>query len=185
MSQKLVNNKTGEVLTYKCGVPIKRRFFVHEDIVEYYDKEIVKKIGEGEDEFVIEKKATEFNRMNRDDFIKSHASEVGVKNQIAKAIREGESPSVVLTEKFKSPQKGFVDEIKVEDALANPDELAKKVQSSLKRLPKDLRDKKSAREISEMSDIDIKKYVDDAVSQYFKAREKKVVEQPKGDVKNG
>lgn len=182
----LTDKKTGQVATYRWGAPIKRKFFTNDDIVDYYEKDVVKKIGEKDDEFVIEKKLTEFDRKNRKDYIESFKNECGVKNQIAKAVRNGESLDFVLNDKFKSPQRGFVDSIAVEDALNDPDGFAQKIEKSLKRLPKDLREKKSAREISQMSNDDIKKYVDEAVSSYLKAREsRKVVTQPKGDENNG
>ena len=48
-------------------------------------------------------------------------------------------------------------------------------QESYDKLPKELKEKKSAREISQMSELDISKYIDSALERYFKAREKKSV----------
>lgn len=183
MSKKVTEQ--GEIIkTYPWGSTKVLKKFPKQDIVNFYNKDVVKKIGEGEDDFIIEQKVTEYDRCDRQDYINSFKGDVGVKNQIAKAIREGESPSYVMTEKFKSQQKGLVDMIKIEDALADPDGFAKQIKESYDKLPKELKEKKSAREISEMSVKDISAYIDSAVEKYFKAREKKPVK-VEGEVKNG
>lgn len=185
MEQKKVNlaDENGEVVVMSNGHVVKKRVFKHEDIVHYYDKDVVKKIGEKDDEFIVEKQVTEYDRCNRRDYINSHNNDVGVKNMIAKAIRNGESADYVLNEKFKSNQNGFVDMVAVEDALNDPDKFASSVQSTIKKLPKDLKKSKSIKEISQMSESDIAKYVDSAVAKYFASKKKP--EKVEGEIKNG
>lgn len=82
-----------------------RRFDKPEDIdiIEYYDKDVVVKTGEGEDDYKIEKKLVEYNRVNRDKYIQSFSDEVGITNILKKVALGG-----VDVEQFKA-KPGFVD----------------------------------------------------------------------------
>lgn len=146
-----------EVKKYPWGAPRKGRVFIHDDIVSYYEKDVIKKVGEGESDFVIEKKLTEYDRMDRQDYINRNKDRVGVKNQIAQAIRNGESADYVLNEKFKSKQQGFVDESKIVESLKDPDLVSKDTIEATRRLKKVI--DKAPRDISKMSDEEIVAYL--------------------------
>ena len=100
---------------------------------------------------------------------------------IQKALRNGEPVDYVMSDKFKSQQKGFVDSIAIEDALKDPDAFAKKTIESYKNVSK-VTGKKSAKEVSELSNSQIKDLIDSSVKQYFEQKSKKV-EQVEGEKK--
>ena len=172
MSEKKVKDvkvtEDGEVvkLPYWKRAP-KRKFEEDPDIVHFYEKDVVKKIGDGEDDFVVDKKVVEYERYNLSDYVQSHSNDVGVKNMIAKAIRNGESADYVLSEKFKSPQKGFVDQTEIEKALTDPDMFSKKVAQAVDKIPGDIKKSKTPREIAKMSDAEIEAYIDGLIEKKF------------------
>lgn len=60
------------------------------DIVHYVRKNKVKKVGEGEDDFVIEEVVVESERYNRQQYIAKDADQVGVLNILEKVRRSGD-----------------------------------------------------------------------------------------------
>lgn len=60
------------------------------DIVEYERKQKVRKVGDGDEDFVIEEVVEEVSRINRQEYLKSQASEVGVLNILEKVARSGD-----------------------------------------------------------------------------------------------
>ena len=61
-----------------------------DDIVEYGIKQVVKKVGDGEEDYVIEDKVVEVSRVNRQSYIAKDAPDVGVMNILAKVARSGD-----------------------------------------------------------------------------------------------
>lgn len=60
------------------------------DIVTYVRKQKVKKVGDGEDDYIIEEVVVEESRVNRQSYIAKDASEVGVMNILEKVRRSGD-----------------------------------------------------------------------------------------------
>lgn len=60
------------------------------DIVQYDVKQVVKKVGDGEDDYVLEDKVIEVSRVNRQAWIAKDAPEVGVMNILEKVRRSGD-----------------------------------------------------------------------------------------------
>lgn len=60
------------------------------DIVEYAWKQKVKKVGEGEDDYVVYEEVEEVSRVNRQAFIEKDADQVGVLNILEKVRRSGD-----------------------------------------------------------------------------------------------
>lgn len=60
------------------------------DIVEYVRKDKVKKVGDGEDDYIIEEVVVEASRVNRQAFIAKDADQVGVLNILEKVRRSGD-----------------------------------------------------------------------------------------------
>lgn len=60
------------------------------DIVEYEVHQVVKKVGEGEEDFVLEDKVVEVSRVNRQAWIAKDAADVGILNIIEKVRRSGD-----------------------------------------------------------------------------------------------
>lgn len=60
------------------------------DIVEYAVKQVVKKVGDGEDDYVLEDKVVEVSRVNRQEWIAKDAPDVGVMNILEKVRRSGD-----------------------------------------------------------------------------------------------
>lgn len=61
-----------------------------DDIVEYEVRQVVKKVGDGEEDFVIEDKVVEVSRVNRQAWIAKDAADVGILNIIEKVRRSGD-----------------------------------------------------------------------------------------------
>lgn len=61
-----------------------------DDIVEYEVRQVVKKVGEGEEDFVLEDKCFEVSRVNRQAWIAKDAGDVGILNIIDKVQRSGD-----------------------------------------------------------------------------------------------
>lgn len=64
-----------------------------DDIVEYYEKEKITKIGEGEDDYKKENVVVEYSRVNRRDYINSFRNDVGILNILRKCALAGEDPT--------------------------------------------------------------------------------------------
>lgn len=60
------------------------------DIVEYVRKDKVRKIGDGEDDFVVEEVVVEASRVNRQAYIMKDADQVGIMNILEKVRRSGD-----------------------------------------------------------------------------------------------
>ena len=60
------------------------------DIVEYAWKQKVRKVGEGEDDYVIEEVCEEVSRVNRQAYIAKDSDQVGVMNILEKVRRSGD-----------------------------------------------------------------------------------------------
>ena len=60
------------------------------DIVDYEVHQVVKKVGEGEEDFVLEDKVVEVSRVNRQAWIAKDAGDVGILNIIDKVRRSGD-----------------------------------------------------------------------------------------------
>lgn len=76
-----------------------------DDIVEYYEKERITKIGEGEDDYKKDTVVVEYSRVNRRDYINSFRNDVGILNILRKCALAGED---ALDGRFRSKQ-GYVD----------------------------------------------------------------------------
>lgn len=61
-----------------------------DDIVEYVRKDKVRKVGDGEDDFVVEEVVVESSRVNRQAYIAKDADQVGVLNILEKVRRSGD-----------------------------------------------------------------------------------------------
>lgn len=61
-----------------------------DDIVEYARKQKVRKVGAGEDDYVIEEVVEEVSRVNRQAYIAKDADQVGVLNILEKVRRSGD-----------------------------------------------------------------------------------------------
>lgn len=61
-----------------------------DDIVEYAWKKKVTKVGDGEDDYIVEEVVKEVSRVNRQAFIAKDASDVGVLNILEKVTRSGD-----------------------------------------------------------------------------------------------
>lgn len=61
-----------------------------DDIVEYAWKQKVRKVGDGEDDYIIEEVVEEVSRCNRQAFIAKDADNVGVLNILEKVRRSGD-----------------------------------------------------------------------------------------------
>lgn len=60
------------------------------DIVEYHWKQKVTKVGEGEDDYVVEEVPVETSRINRQAYIESFRDDVGIMNILEKVRRSGD-----------------------------------------------------------------------------------------------
>lgn len=60
------------------------------DIVTYVRKQKVKKVGDGEDDFILEEVVVEESRVNRQAYIAQDAPDVGVMNILEKVRRSGD-----------------------------------------------------------------------------------------------
>lgn len=60
------------------------------DIVEYVRKDKVRKIGDGDDDFVVEEVVVEASRVNRQAYIMKDADQVGILNILEKVRRSGD-----------------------------------------------------------------------------------------------
>lgn len=67
-------------------------FSVDKDIVTYETREVVKKTGEGDEDFIVINKVVETSRKNRQDYINSFSSEVGILNILKKVALTGDDP---------------------------------------------------------------------------------------------
>lgn len=65
-----------------------------DDIVEYQWKQKVKKVGKGEDDYLVEEVVVEASRVNRQQFIAKDADQVGVLNILEKVRRSGDNTLV-------------------------------------------------------------------------------------------
>lgn len=61
-----------------------------DDIVEYAWKQKVKKVGEGEDDFIVYEEMEEVSRVNRKAFIQAQCSDIGVLKVLEKVRRSGD-----------------------------------------------------------------------------------------------
>lgn len=61
-----------------------------DDIVEYAWKKKVTKVGDGDEDFIVEEVVKEVSRVNRQAFIAKDASDVGVLNILEKVSRSGD-----------------------------------------------------------------------------------------------
>lgn len=61
-----------------------------DDIVEYEVRQVVKKVGEGEEDYVLEDKTFEVSRVNRQAWIAKDAGDVGILNILEKVRRSGD-----------------------------------------------------------------------------------------------
>lgn len=79
----VARRQTKEFYTTKAGKD-------DNDIVEYEVHQVVKKVGEGEEDYVLEDKVVEVSRVNRQAWIAKDASDVGILNIIEKVRRSGD-----------------------------------------------------------------------------------------------
>lgn len=67
---------------------------LYEDKVNYNVRDKIVKIGEGDYDFIVEKEVYEEGRCNRDDYIESFSSDVGVENILRKVQLTGDTTLV-------------------------------------------------------------------------------------------
>lgn len=154
----------------------KGRVFESSDIVSYYMKEVVKKVGEGEDDFVVEKVLTEYDRTPREDYINSFANDVGVKNMIRKAIANGQDPSICFRAKG-----GYVDLTKAPGSMTELEQSLQSADKAYESLPADMKKAHSKSEAHKITREEIEAYVSKAVAAHFASKSSEV----KGDKENG
>lgn len=80
------------------------------DIVEYVRKDKVRKIGDGEDDFIVEEVVVEASRVNRQAYIMKDADQVGIMNILEKVRRSGDVTLLNQT-RFVSEASGEVDSL--------------------------------------------------------------------------
>lgn len=113
------------------------------DIVDYYEKDVITKTGEGEDDYKVTKKVVEYSRVNRDKYIQSFSDEVGIKNILKKVALGG-----VDVEQFKA-KPGEVDLTKFPNGVTEAEQLLAHRQEIWDSLPDDLKAKMTYKEFVE------------------------------------
>lgn len=150
--------------------------FKSSDIVHYYMKDVVKKVGEGEEDFVIEQKLEEYDRTPRAEYINSFKNDVGIKNMIRKAIANGQDPAVCFRAKG-----GYVDLTKAPNSITELEQSLQSADKAYENLPKDLKKAHSKSEAHKITREEIEQYVAKAVAAHFGSKSSEV----KGDKENG
>ena len=110
--------------------------FDDKNITESYEKEVVKKIGDGEDDFIIEKVVAVYKTYNRDKFIQDQSDDVGILNILKKVALSGDD---LTQENPFAAKPGYFDMTQVPEDLAGVQDLVSKAKEVWDTLPEDLK----------------------------------------------
>lgn len=111
-----------------------RRFdgFDDKTISEGYEKEIVKKTGDGEDDFLVEKKLVVYRTYDRDKYIQDQSDDVGILNILKKVALSGAD----LTENNPYMAKpGYVDMTEFPQDLQGAQDLVSNAKKAWEKIP--------------------------------------------------
>lgn len=129
-----VHDLNGEVI---CGAGCVRSFDGQKDFDKFYIdrviKQVVKKTGDGEDDYILVEKIIESKRDIAKE-IHSQSGDVGIDSYLKSFELTGESP----IESFKGVSSEIVDYTKMPDNLADAQLLASKTGDLFASLPKDI-----------------------------------------------
>lgn len=155
-------------------------------IIEYEEIDVVKKIGEKETEFVIEKKVVESSRVDRQGYIDSFAEEVGIMNIIEKVRKTGDVTLLDQTKRSPVPSektgRGNLEEIVdisgIPNSFIEADAAIMKGHNLFADLPEDLKGKISFEDFVAKAPELYAKYIESQVAKNTKT-------EVKGDNDNG
>lgn len=103
---------------------------IDDDIVEYVVKDTFKKVGEGENDFVVIPVVVESARFNRKDYINSFRDDVGILNILKKVQLSGD---VTLLNQRPSQGENLVDISNYPDNFADAMNILDKAQETSKK----------------------------------------------------
>lgn len=110
--------------------------FDSKNITECYEKEIVKKIGPGESDFIVEKRLEVYKTYNRDKFIQDQSDDVGILNVLKRVALSGQD---LTQENPYAAKPGYFDMTEVPEDLAGVNDLVVKAKEIWNGLPEDLK----------------------------------------------
>lgn len=115
-----------------------QRFDSYDDktIVEGYVKEVVKKVGDGEDDFIVEKKLVPYRSYSRAGFIQDAADDVGILNVLRKVAISGQD---LTQDNPYAAKPGFVDMTQMPGSLEEAIALVEKAKDTWNHLPDELK----------------------------------------------
>lgn len=135
-----------------CWTPVKSPKGV-KDFEKYYItkevKKVVKKVGEGEEDFVVVDKIIEHKDLIKG-VIDSHASEVGVYNLIERVIRTGDA-SLLDAAGVKTDVDGVIDITKAPTEMADVLHFAELMNNAYNSLPEEVKKGRTLQEFAKAS----------------------------------
>ena len=105
-------------------------------ISEGYLKEVVKKVGEGEEDFVVEKKLVLYRSYSRAGYIQDAAEDVGILNVLRKVAISGQD---LTQDNPYAAKPGYVDMTQMPGSLEEAIALVEKAKDTWKQLPDELK----------------------------------------------
>ena len=143
-----------------------------QEYIHYYEVESVANPKdfdpEHPEEFLVEKKTVEYERLPIDEYINQFASKVGLKNELRGVISKQQMDDFIAEHQAKP---GFTDLTVLPDTAFEMSELAKKVDSAWDAIPAELKGSLTKEEF--MKSITSQKIIDYVVSQVPKEEPKK------------
>lgn len=120
-------------------------------IIEYQEIDVVKKTGEKETDFVVEKKVIESSRINRQEYINSFKDDVGIMNILEKVRMTGDATLLDQTKRSPVPSektgRGNLEEIvdisNIPNSFIEADAAITKGHDLFKDIPAELKGKLS------------------------------------------
>lgn len=120
-------------------------------IIEYDEIDVIKKTGEKETDFILDKKTVESSRINRQEYINSFRGDVGIMNILEKVRLTGDATLLDQTKRSPVPSektgRGNLEEIvdisNIPNSFIQADECITKGHDLFKDLPADLKGKLS------------------------------------------
>lgn len=137
-------------------------------IVEGYEKEIVKKTGEGDEDFIIDKKLVVYRSYSRDKYIQDQSDDVGILNVLKKVALSGTD---LTQDNPYAAKPGYVDMTKFPETVAEAEALICDANKKWAAIPDEVKDGMSY-------DDFIKSGAAQKLYDYYKAEVDKKVEQP-------
>lgn len=135
------------------------------EYVRYYEKECIadadKFDAKNPDQFLIEKKVVEYERLPINEYVNQFSSKVGILNELKGVVSRQQMDDYITTHQARP---GFTDLTKLPDTAFEISELAKKVDKAWEEIPAELKGKLTKEEfLKTLTSEKLKSYISTSI----------------------